>query len=496
MPLLERSIPVVLVLCLCSCFPNASASDLHAVTIEPFTLKTFDGEEHAAELGRITVPENRLSQSQRLIEVAFVRLPHRGAQPGTPVVFLPPGPGIPASTLGRVPIYFRLFDRLRDTGDVILLDIRGEGMSSPNLDDCPPSPTISARSFESFEFLVEQTAASVSHCAAFWRSKGLDLSAYNNQEIAEDIHELRGALKYSRISLLGFSAGTELGVEILRLHGDEIERAVFAATGAAELRPDLPSTYDLQLDKVAAWYKADGVDRPNLVDLFDEDVKTLDQQLVAMTLTDGEDKHPVTVKVGSVALKAVVTQMLNGSVPMLPALLTSVHERDYSLLQVLVQKMFSGFHGSMALVGRTIDCSAAMPPGRVARVQDEARVSRFGDVRNVHLQPAVCRAVLGSAVPTELAHSPLFSTVSTLFISGSMDANTPPFNAATLLWGFPNGIQILIENGFHETLPSSDVQSLVLDFLNGRSVANRNMTFDRPEYLSLDVARVAAQRSR
>jgi pimeloyl-ACP methyl ester carboxylesterase len=489
-------IQVAFAVSICSSFPSSSATDVRAIKLEPFTLKTFDGQEHSAELGRITVPENRNSKSRRVIEVVFVRLPHRGTRVGTPVIFLPPGPGVPATVLGRVPPYFRLLDRLRDTGDVILLDIRGEGMSSPNLDDCPPSPTVSARAFESFQSLVEQLAASVSHCAGFWRSKGLDLSAYNNREIAEDIDELRSALKYERISLVGFSAGTDLGIEILKRHGDKIDRAVFAATGAAELRPSLPFTYDLQLDKLAVWYKSEGGDKRTLVDLFDEDVKALDRNPAVMTLTDGEDKHPVQVKVGSVALKAVASEMMNGSVSMLPALVTSIHENNYSLLQVFVQKKFSGFHGSMTLIGRTIDCSDALPPDRVAKVQGEARISRFGDIRNIHLQPPVCRAALGAGVITEPVPLPLFSSVPTLFITGSMDANTPPFDAETLMWGFPNGVHVLVENGFHETLPSPDIQDVVVDFFNGKRVNNRNIVFDRPEPLSLDAALTAAKRSR
>jgi hypothetical protein len=35
---------------------------------------------------------------------------------------------------------------------------------------------------------------------------------------------------------------------------------------------------------------------------------------------------------------------------MLLALLTSIHPGDYSLLQILAQKTFNGFHGSMTLI--------------------------------------------------------------------------------------------------------------------------------------------------
>src|SRR5262249_48329618 len=155
------------------------------------------------------------------------------------------------TTLGRVPVYFRLFDRLSARGDVILLDLRGEGMSKPNLDDCPASPTIASDLFESFSGFVRQLAASVDHCAQFWRAQGLDLSASNNDEIADDVNELRRALGYTRIRILGFSAGTDLGLSILRRHDDMVDRAVLAATDAPEFRPSLPSTLDGQLKKLA-----------------------------------------------------------------------------------------------------------------------------------------------------------------------------------------------------------------------------------------------------
>jgi hypothetical protein len=157
--------------------------------IEPFTFNTFDGKAYPAELGKLTVPEDRKSSSGRTIQVAFIRLMHRGEKAGTPVVFLPPGPGIPGTILGRVPVYFTLLDKLRDQGDVIILDIRGEGMSSPNLDECPGLTEVSPHLFESTATYMQQLSSSLAHCAQFWLSKGVQLNAYNNREIVEDIED-------------------------------------------------------------------------------------------------------------------------------------------------------------------------------------------------------------------------------------------------------------------------------------------------------------------
>lgn len=117
----------------------AFAQQPHAgqVSFEPYTLTTYDGQSHPAELGHLWVRENRENNSDRLIRLTFVRLKSSAANPGSPIVYLAGGPGIPGIVMARVPVYYNLFEKLHQVGDVILLDQRGLGMSSPNLNDCP-----------------------------------------------------------------------------------------------------------------------------------------------------------------------------------------------------------------------------------------------------------------------------------------------------------------------------------------------------------------------
>jgi len=108
-----------------------------AAAFTPYTLATFDGQSHPAELGHLQVPESRRRHSKRLIQIAFIRLKSSAPQPGAPIIFLAGGPGVPTTGMARVPVYYDLFEKLRQNADVILLDQRGTGMSSPNLNDCP-----------------------------------------------------------------------------------------------------------------------------------------------------------------------------------------------------------------------------------------------------------------------------------------------------------------------------------------------------------------------
>src|SRR5687768_5385044 len=95
------------------------------LVVEPYSFRTYDGNDIPAELGKLWVRENRNGPSNRLTQLAFVRLESTAERPGSPIVFLAGGPGAPGIGMGRVPVYFRLFQQLRTVADVILLDQRG-----------------------------------------------------------------------------------------------------------------------------------------------------------------------------------------------------------------------------------------------------------------------------------------------------------------------------------------------------------------------------------
>jgi hypothetical protein len=121
-----------------------------AISFVPYSLKTYDEQEHPAELGKLWASENRGKNSSRLIQLAFVRLKTTAANPQPPIVFLAGGPGIPGTGMGRVPVYFHLFARLQEVADVILLDQRGTGLSAPNL-QCPPGKGLAPYMWEARE---------------------------------------------------------------------------------------------------------------------------------------------------------------------------------------------------------------------------------------------------------------------------------------------------------------------------------------------------------
>lgn len=103
---------------------TASASEIKR---EPYTLTGPGGAQAQGELVTLSVPENRANPNTRPITIKFVRLPATGAKPGFPVVYLAGGPGGSAVGNGQG-VRFAFFNRLREVGDVILLEQRGTGL--------------------------------------------------------------------------------------------------------------------------------------------------------------------------------------------------------------------------------------------------------------------------------------------------------------------------------------------------------------------------------
>src|SRR5215472_8148464 len=204
------------------------------------------------------------------------------------------------------------------------------------------------------------------------------------------------------------------------------------------------------------------------------------RSILLCSVTKQITKRPINLTVGGVALRFMVEQMLsNGrAVSNLPALLRSVSIGDYSLLQQQVEALYNDFDSGITLVGRTMNCSAGTPPGRLLQTESEARASLFSDVSRIDMQPEVCKQALGNFTLGSEYFALLYSPVRTLFLSGTLDADTPPTKAERIRFGFPRSTHIVVENGFHETLPAADVQALVVDFFKGQDVTDRHIVFE------------------
>ena len=460
-----------------------------AVSFEPYSLKTYDQREHPAELGKLWVPENRSKSNGRLIQLGFVRLESTAANPQTPIVFLAGGPGVPGIGMARVPIYFTLFERLQTIADVILLDQRGTGLSTPNL-QCPTA--LPADMWETREKASQALTGLVRSCAEHWSAQGVDVPAYNTNASADDLEDLRRALGVQRLSLLGHSYGTSLALAAIRRHGEHLNRVVLASVQGPDQDLKLPVVAEFGLKRLARFVSEDpsvNKEIPDLISALSQAFARLERQPAEVPFTEASTGNTTNLRVGKFALQLLVdTRMKDGrNVTLLPALIFTASQGDYAMLGAMVKRLHEGF-GNTSLMQFPMTCSDGASAERHAVAERQASRTLLGNPADLALDPKLCVAV-GSPDLGQEFRTPVWSPVATLFLSGSMDSDTPPSNAEEVRWGFPNSTHIIVENGFHETLPAGQVQDIVVDFFSGLDMSGRKVVFERPQFLSSEQAK-------
>lgn len=466
---------------------EAQATPAGKLTLEPYAFKTFDGREIPAELGKLSVRENRKGKSNRLIELVFVRLKSTAAQPGAPIVWLAGGPGVPGIVMARVPVYFSLFNRLREVADVILLDQRGVGLSSPNL-QCP-AVGVPSDAFENEEKWLRTYTQNSRDCIEHWRKQGVGFAGYTNDANADDVDELRQAIGAKQISLVAHSYGNILAQAIIRRHGDNLHRMVLAGVEGPDNLLALPSVWDGLIKKLSYLAAADGnVNKiiPDMEALYRRVLDKLERSPVTLTVTDFKTKAPVKIRVGKIGLQWLVRLDMNDArtYAALPALFYTIDNGDYSLFTRRIEPLYNSFQGRSPMAN-AIDCSSGWSAERMTQVRREAAQSLFSNV-NLQWMSDICKI---TGVENNNPQTRVFSSVPTLFVSGTLDTNTPPFSAEEVRWGFPNSTHLIVENGGHETLPGAEVQTVIVDFFKGQDVKGRMVSFERPRFLSVEEAK-------
>jgi len=456
------------------------------------SLTTFEGTARSVERGSLLVPEDRARPAGTRIRLGFVRMRATGKSPGAPILFLAGGPGVPATFMVRVPVYDRLFQNLRASGDVILVDQRGCGLSDPLL-VCAPKEALPGDVFASEERARTLLDRAFGSCAATLRAQGIRLEAYHQRASAEDLEELCRAIGSPRVRILAYSSGTELAQEFLRSHGERVERVVFVGTRSTDEAWRLPSAFDLHVRRLARLVARDSVYATRVPD-FEGAIRaaaeSLDARPRTVPLVDRRTGTPVGVTAGGFALKIVLQGELTDpfGFAAVPALLVSLAAGDDALFAFKLGQIYNSFSSVTNVELAAFDCASGADGDRARRMGREAAKSIFGGSRGLLQRPGLCRVIGAGDLGSEYRDR-VYSPAPALFLSGSLDGNTPPYQAEEVRWGFPNGIHLVVANGWHELLASGEAQQVAIDYLSGQDVAGRRIAVPPPRFFSIAEAK-------
>ena len=466
---------------------DVAAQSASRASREETTVRSFDGRTMPAEIVRITVPERRANPG-RTITAAALRIPSTAERPGRPIVFLMGGPGVPGSVMAPIPPYFTLFQSLREVADVIILDQRGLGRSEPAI-DCPVDGALPADLFLRRERIVQVMRDRVVSCADRFRSQGVDPTAYNTVESADDLDDLRKALGAERIDLLAFSYGSRLALMYVQRHGDHVGRIVLQGVNGPGLVLRRPGPVARKLDRLADILRQDSTWRgpADLRAAAAAARERLARNPATLTIADRRTGRPLDLVVSREGFDVIVGLNLDDA--RLPALLLSVAAQDDRVLTRFVEAAWNGLAGgTVGLMARAVNCAADRPASRWETVRSESASAPFGSpIDNEFLTDEFCRALGYGASPVEFP-GPVVSSAPLLLLTGTLDATNPVENATEVGRGFPNSVSLEIASAAHEALPVPAVQAVVVDWFRGAEVRGRPLAAPPPRFPSVEAA--------
>lgn len=421
-----------------------------------------------ARCGTYEVREDRTARAGRTIPLYVVVLPARGPRPAPdPVFYLEGGPGIPA-TEAAAGMAEDLAPILAER-DIVLIDQRGTGRSNPL--DCPLGATPGAL------FDPEDLRA----CRAALERRA-DITRYTTLDAVEDLDEVRRALGFGPVNLVGASYGTTLAQAYLRAHPEGARTAVLIGPVAPTDPYPLSVARDIQsgLDRLFADCAADAGCHAALPDPR-ADLATLMARLeagpVRVEIPDPDGGAPPDIKttfeLTPDLLRLTLPQRLYSveAAARVPLSLHRAAAGDYASLARAVLVLWRYFWSGRSL-GQvlTIECSESLPPDRLTpEAVAAATAGTFhGDFR-VRAHRTMCAG--WPRVPVPASHfEPVRAATPVLLLGGALDPIVPPRHGEAVARHLPNARLVIVAGESH--FPLNDcTRGLLRGFLNAGSAA-------------------------
>jgi pimeloyl-ACP methyl ester carboxylesterase len=201
-------------------------------------------------------------------------------------------------------------------------------------------------------------------------------------------------------------------------------------------------------------------------------------------ITDGGGKE-VELQIGKYGLQHLICRDLGDSNdhPWFPLAFYQMDKGDYSTLAQLAQRRYRQYQPGTPLLSVVNDAASGASKARLAQVERESKTAIFGNTMN--FMDEIADAV-GSPDLGDTYRSPIKSSVRTLFLSGTLDWNTPPEQAEAVRKGFSRSTHIIVENAGHESvIPHPAIQQAIVDFFKGSDLSKVKVALPPIKFLPL-----------
>lgn len=431
--------------------------------------------------GRHEVFEDRAAGAGRRISLKIVVWPalSADAEPD-PVVFLAGGPGQGAAALARE--VRDLFGKLQVNRDIVLVDQRGTGGSSP-LDCRSDLDTLAA--------LNEPDQVGLDRLKQCLAGYDADPRFYTTAIAMEDLDEVRALLGYDRVNIYGGSYGTRAALVYLRRHGQHVRTLVLDGVAPPDMRLPLYFPRDAQraLDRLVADCAADPACAAKYPD-FDRRLRELfarlDRDPPTVRLVHPRTGLAETVRVDATLVANLVFGTLYSPLmsSMVPELLARAEQGDFQGLLALAMTG-EGTSANMSVgMQLSVICTEDAPRIGAGEGERAAAGSLFAN-RLLTAASKACEFWPRGELPADY-YAPVVSAVPALVLSGDLDPVTPPSWGDLVAAQLANVTHLTAPFTGHGVMTTGCGQKIVTQFITAGSAEGLDSsclaTLERPPF--------------
>jgi pimeloyl-ACP methyl ester carboxylesterase len=415
-----------------------------------------------ARCGTLRVPEDRAHPEKRQIDLRIAVVPALAREPAPdPLFLLAGGPG-QAATEALGPL-LGVFERVRRTRDLVMVDQRGTGSSNPlRCDLHEPGAPLSER--------LKTDAINESTFKKCLAGYDADARFYTSAIAMQDLDDVRAALGYAQINLWGGSYGTRASLVYLRDHGEHARTAILDGVAPPQLVLPLNFAADAQrsIDLLFSQCAADAACAktfPALSDRFKQLLASLEatpaKAHVQDPLTGAWSDVEISREAFASGLRGVLYQQDLAS--LVPLMVDSATKGDFAPFIAGTVALGGGFSHSISLgMMFSVVCAEDLPGVTQAQADQEAQGTFLG--------PRIARDFLricsfwprGEAPP----QAPIHSDVPTLLLSGELDPVTPPKWADLAAKTLPHSARFTVPGVGHGATAEGCLPQLIAQFLD------------------------------
>ena len=443
-----------------------------SISLTPCEVPAPNGKQ-TVRCGTFEVFEDRTRKSGRRIALKIVVFPASGQDKvADPLFYIPGGPG--SSATEDAPFVAQQLARIREHRDLVFVDQRGTGGSNPlNCDFFQPADL---RSYLGEYFPLED----VRKCREQLETKA-DLKLYTTTIAMDDLDDVRTALGYKQINIIGGSYGTRAAQVYLKLHPAAVRAIVLHGVSPTNqfMPRDFPQHTERALNGVIADCAADDACRAAFPDLGTE-VKSVLEWLMRGPVEVELNREGKTIRISlsrNLAAEAIRYMLYQaGAASRIPLFIHLAARGNFGPLGEAAiayrQQIVATGSNGMYL---SVTCAEDLPLIKPGEGERNGVDTFLGDYR-LRQQRAACALWPRGTIPGNFAE-PTRSKVPALILTGQWDPVTPPIYGDTAAKYLSNSLHIIVPHGGHGFNGLNGIEcvdNLIVSFIERGTTAGLN----------------------